>query len=187
MEIHKLKSGSTSSTIRKSTQIYLGSDQMNRNEEHIQLVPYTPEYREIFKRLNESWIRQYFKMEEKDYESLDHPKESILDKGGHIVVALRNGLAVGVCALIKSDNSKYPYELAKMGVAPEARGLGIGYRLGLAIIENAKELGARYLFLESNTILEPAISLYRKLGFKEIQGYTSPYERSNIQMLLELD
>ncbi len=160
---------------------------MDHKEENIQLVPYTAEYRQIFKQLNEAWIRQYFKMEDKDYESLDQPKESILDKGGHIIVALLNGRPVGVCALIKSETSKYPYELAKMGVAPEARGLGIGYRLGLAIIENAKELGAKSLFLESNTILEPAISLYRKLGFKEIQGYTSPYERSNIQMLLDLD
>lgn len=160
---------------------------MSRKKEKIQLVPYTPEYQEVFKQLNEAWIRQYFKLEDKDYESLDHPEETILDKGGQIIVALWKGRPVGVCALIKSDYSKYPYELAKMGVAPEARGLGIGYRLGLAIIENAKELGARNLFLESNTILEPAISLYRKLGFKEIQGYTSPYERSNIQMLLELD
>ncbi|MBT8234642.1 MAG: GNAT family N-acetyltransferase [Bacteroidia bacterium] len=160
---------------------------MNQKKEKIQLVPYTPEYRDVFKELNEAWIRQYFKMEDKDHESLDHPEETILDKGGHIIVALWNGRPVGVCALIKSEHPKYPYELAKMGVAPEARGKGIGYRLGMAIIENAKELGAKSLFLESNTLLKPAISLYKKLGFIEIQGYTSPYERSNIQMLLELD
>lgn len=74
-----------------------------------------------------------------------------------------------------------------MCVDPEARRLGIGYKLGQAIISSAKELGADKLFLESNTVLKPTISHYRKLGFKEIQGNPSPYERINIQMLLEFN
>ena len=36
--------------------------------------------------------------------------------------------------------------------------------------------------LESNTILDPAINLYRKLGFEPVQGGVSPYDRCNIQM-----
>ncbi|NND16223.1 MAG: GNAT family N-acetyltransferase [Eudoraea sp.] len=160
---------------------------MITQEDNIQLVPYESKYREAFKRLNEVWIRQFFKMEAKDYESLEHPEETIINKGGYIIVALRNDQAVGVCALIKLDHPEYTYELAKMGVAPEARGLGIGYKLGKAIIEKARGLGANNLFLESNTILVPAISLYRKLGFKEIENIGSPYERSNIQMLIEFN
>ncbi|RYY25293.1 MAG: MarR family transcriptional regulator, partial [Chitinophagaceae bacterium] len=49
-----------------------------------------------------------------------------------------------------------------------------------------RELGARKVYLESNTKLEPAINLYYKLGFKKIAGAPSPYERCNIQMELEL-
>jgi len=52
--------------------------------------------------------------------------------------------------------------------------------------EKAKALGAKKLFLESNRILTPALSLYQKLGFVEMVGATSPYERSDIQMELIL-
>ena len=160
---------------------------MTGNHDHIELVPYKREYQNVFKELNESWIREFFKMEAKDYESLLHPKRTILDKGGEIVVALLSGQPVGVCALIKMDHPDYDFELAKMGVAEEARGKGIGYLLGQEIINKAKRRGARNIFVESNTILAPAISLYRKLGFKEIPGKPSPYERSNIQMLIDFD
>lgn len=156
------------------------------NSDKIDIVSFQPEYREAFKKLNEDWIRQYFRMEELDYLALDHPETYIINKGGYIAVALENKKPIGVCALIKLEQHSYDYELAKMGVAPEAQGKGIGYQLGLDIIRKAKELGGRNLFLESNTVLEPAIALYKKLGFEELKGAVSPYERSNIQMALHL-
>lgn len=125
-------------------------------------------------------------MEEEDFKALNHPRHKILEPGGAIFVALHEEEAVGVCALIKMAHGPYDYELAKMGVAPEMRGKGIGYQLGLAIINKARELGGKTLFLESNTVLGPAISLYRKLGFQKIDRLTSPYERCNIQMVLSL-
>jgi GNAT superfamily N-acetyltransferase len=152
----------------------------------INIVPYSDTYAAAFRSLNEEWISRYFKMEEMDRISLYHPKEYILDKGGYIGVALLNGEAVGVCALIPSYKEEYDFELAKMGVSPKAQGKGIGKLLGLHIIEKAKALGAKKLYLESNRILKPALSLYEKLGFKEIVGATSPYERSDIQMELNL-
>lgn len=51
----------------------------------------------------------------------------------------------------------------------------------------AKELGASKIYLESNTILKPAIQLYQKLGFQKIVGRTTPYKRCNIQMELILN
>jgi hypothetical protein len=47
-------------------------------------------------------------------------------------------------------------------------------------------LQADRVYLESNTILEPAIRLYRKLGFDEFVGEPSPYARCNIQMVLDV-
>jgi N-acetylglutamate synthase-like GNAT family acetyltransferase len=70
-------------------------------------------------------------MEETDYKSLDHPDEYILNKGGHILMALYNNEPVGACALIKMDNDMY--ELAKMAVSPKAKGKGIGFILGQAM------------------------------------------------------
>lgn len=152
----------------------------------VKIVPFSDVYKKAFKTLNEEWIKKYFRMEEMDHKSLSHPQEYILDKGGHIAVALLNDEPVGVCALIPSEREGFEFELAKMGVSPKAQGLGIGKLLGNHIIEKAKSLGCKKLYLESNRILKPALRLYEKLGFVEIVGAESPYERSDIQMELTL-
>ncbi|OYX82865.1 MAG: MarR family transcriptional regulator [Flavobacteriales bacterium 32-34-25] len=155
-----------------------------RESESVQIVPYEEKYQKAFKSLNEQWISTYFKMEEADYKSLDNPDKYILERGGKIFVALYNNQAVGVCALVKMEDPEYDFELAKMAVSPEIQGKSIGWLLGQAIVNAAKDIGASKLFLESNTILKPAINLYHKLGFKKIVGRATPYERSNIQMEL---
>ena len=155
-----------------------------RESNDVQIVPYEPKYKAAFKQLNEEWISTWFKMEESDYKSLDHPEEYILGKGGFIFFALYKGNPVGTCGLIKMD--EHSFELAKMAVSPAAKGKGIGFLLGKACMTKAKEAGANRLYLESNTILKPAISLYHKLGFKKVNGAPSPYERCNIQMELSL-
>jgi DNA-binding MarR family transcriptional regulator/predicted GNAT family acetyltransferase len=151
-----------------------------RESSSIEIVDYQPKYLEAFKQLNVEWINTWFKMEEADHKILDHPQEYVLDRGGYILLALDNGKPVGTCALIKIGNDTF--ELSKMAVSPEAKGKGIGWLLGNAAIEKAKKTGAKRLYLESNTILKPAINLYYKLGFKRIPGTPSPYERSNISM-----
>lgn len=155
-----------------------------RESQQVKIISYQPGYKKDFKELNERWISTYFKMEEADHKALDHPEKYILNKGGKILFATYNGRIAGTCALIKMD--EHTYELAKMAVSPDIQGKGIGYLLGKAIIEEAKALGASTLYLESNTLLKPAINLYHKLGFKKITGKPSPYERSNIQMELSL-
>ncbi|ULQ52733.1 bifunctional helix-turn-helix transcriptional regulator/GNAT family N-acetyltransferase [Flavihumibacter fluvii] len=158
-----------------------------RASREVSLVPYSAKHKKAFRDLNEEWISTYFAMEKEDYKALDNPKEYILDKGGSIIVALLNGEAVGICALIKMKDPEYDYELAKMAVAPKAQGRNIGFLLAQAIIEKARSLGAKKLYLESNTLLKPAINLYHKLGFQKVSGRESPYARSNIQMGLVLD
>src|SRR5882757_3179238 len=156
-----------------------------RESEDVQIIDYEPRYAEAFRQLNEEWITTWFKMEEEDYHALDHPKEHILDGGGHIFIALYKGEPMGTCAIIKMKDGGF--ELAKMGVSPKAKGKGIGWLLGRACIEKARELGATRVYLESNTRLKPAISLYHKLGFRTIAGPPSPYERCDIQMELAIN
>jgi DNA-binding MarR family transcriptional regulator/predicted N-acetyltransferase YhbS len=155
-----------------------------RESGQVEIVPFTPAYQAAFRQLNEEWITKYFRMEEGDYKSLDHPMEYIIDKGGYIFIALYKGEPVGTCGLIRMDKDEF--ELAKMAVAPKAQGLGIGYLVGKACIDKARSVGARRIYLESNTTLKPAIQLYHKLGFRKVTGPPSPYERSNIQMELPL-
>jgi len=153
-----------------------------RESRQVRIVDYLPAYQPAFRQLNEEWITQYFRMEENDYKALDHPQEYILDKGGHIYIALYKDEPVGACALIPMADGGF--ELAKMAVSPQAQGLGIGYLIGKACIERARALGAPRVYLESNTTLKPAINLYYKLGFRKAAGPPSPYERANIQMEL---
>jgi ribosomal protein S18 acetylase RimI-like enzyme len=156
-------------------------------EKIIRIVNYEPQYQGVFRALNVEWISTYFVMEAADYKALDHPDTYILEQGGHILVALYGEEPVGVCALINmKDDPEMDYELAKMAVSPKAQGKKIGWILAQAVLEKARSLCAKTLFLESNTILTPAINLYRKLGFVEVHNRPSPYERANIQMKLSL-
>lgn len=157
-----------------------------RESKDVRIVPYTAKYQMNFKTLNEEWISNFFEMEEADYKALDHPNEYILAKGGKIFVALYNNEPLGVCAILKLDHSEYDFELAKMAVSPKAQGKNIGWLLGLEAIKTAQELGAKKIYLESNTILKPAINLYHKLGFQKVVGQPTPYKRCNIQMELIL-
>ncbi|SEW17379.1 transcriptional regulator, MarR family with acetyltransferase activity [Chitinophaga sp. YR573] len=157
-----------------------------RESKDVRIVNYEDRYQAAFKSLNEEWISTYFQMEEADYKALDNPKGYILDRGGKIFVALYNNEPVGVCALIKMDDPDYDFELAKMAVSPKIQGKSIGWLLGQAVVNAAKELGASQIYLESNTALKPAINLYQKLGFRKVVGRSTPYERCNIQMELQL-
>ncbi|WP_347052311.1 bifunctional helix-turn-helix transcriptional regulator/GNAT family N-acetyltransferase [Flavobacterium olei] len=161
------------------------SDQKKiRESKNVEIVSYQPQYREAFRDLNVEWISKYFEMEEADYKALDNAESYILNKGGKILVALYDNEPVGVCALIKMNHPEYDFEMAKMAVSPKAQGKNIGYLLGKAIIDSAREMGAKKIYLESNTILKPAINLYYKLGFEKVFGLETPYKRCNIQMEL---
>ncbi|MGI9328561.1 MAG: GNAT family N-acetyltransferase [Pseudomonadales bacterium] len=150
----------------------------------VTIVDYAPRHQAAFAALNYAWIEQYFSIEAADRESLDHPQEKILQPGGAILMAELHSEAVGTCALIRISDSEL--ELAKMAVSEAHRGARIGLLLGQAAIERARHLGASQLWLESNTILTPALSLYRKLGFQAEPQQPSDYARSNIQMRLQL-
>ncbi|MBD2071331.1 GNAT family N-acetyltransferase [Leptolyngbya sp. FACHB-671] len=156
-----------------------------RERQQVEIIDYKSEFHDEFKRLNYEWIEKYFKLEEADRQSLNHPNEKILATGGHIYMARSNSEIVGTCALIKVDDDTY--ELAKMAVTETAKGKGIGWLLGQAAINKAHELGAKTVFLESNTALAPAINLYQKLGFQKVVRPSSHYERCNIQMELKLN
>lgn len=157
-----------------------------REQSSVEIVPYSPEYQKAFQSLNEHWITRHWELEPHDIELLSNPQAHIMDKGGFILVALHNGNPVGVCAMCGMEGNSYDYELAKLAVNPDSQGMGIGRMLCDAAIEKARAKGAKRLFLESNTILRPAINLYRKLGFRELKEYHPAYVRGDIQMEMTL-
>ena len=141
-----------------------------------------------FRTLNEEWISHYFKMEDKDREALDHPRSAILAKGGRIFFALVDGECVGCCALLRLGEAEF--EVAKMAISPSLRGGGIGRVLLAAVVEAARASGVRRLYLETNSILGPAIRLYESIGFRHLppeRVQPSPYARANVYMELVFD
>ncbi|MDR4891796.1 MULTISPECIES: GNAT family N-acetyltransferase [unclassified Chryseobacterium] len=157
---------------------------MNDIKNEVKITAYEPQYKEAFKALNEEWIKTFFVMESGDYKLLDHPEEEILNKGGHIAFALLNGEVVGTCALVKTENNLLTFELSKMAVSPKAQGKKLGYLLGNALVEKAKELNAEKVFLVTNSILVPAIKLYEKLGFIHTPIGHAEYDRADVRMEL---
>ena len=116
-----------------------------------------------FRRLNEEWITRHFRLEEKDSRTLNNPSQYILLPGGYIAMALVEEDAVGCCALIRLDDTTF--EVAKMAVNPAWQGRGLGRKLLEHVIQEARRLGAKRLYLETNSRLVPAIRLYESLGF----------------------
>lgn len=141
-----------------------------------------------FHAINIAWIQRYFVVEKKDRETLEHPREAIIDKGGAILMAMAGETAVGCVALIALEGigDAGGYELAKMGVTPEAQGRGVGRKLIQAAVAHARGLGATRLYLETNSALKPALKLYADAGFQSIKGPPSPYARADVQMELWL-
>jgi GNAT superfamily N-acetyltransferase len=152
--------------------------------QEIVIVDFEPRYAEAFARLNYAWIEKYFEIEPNDRHQLEHPDQTIIESGGYIKIATLNDKVVGVGALIPSGVGVY--ELAKMAVAEEAQGKGIGYKIASALIEQAKALGATTLELLTNTKLGAATHLYYKLGFVEATFDAKGYKRADLKMELHL-
>jgi len=154
----------------------------------IEIRSFQSEDSPVFRLLNEAWITKYFSLENEDRLTLGNPEERILKPGGHIFMAIANNKCIGCCALILLGPGLF--EVAKMAVAEEHQGRGIGRKMLEYTIAQAKALGARTLFLGSNTRLREAIHLYESAGFRHLPPErvpSSPYERANVFMELHLE
>ena len=140
-----------------------------------------------FRTLNEEWIARYFTLEARDIETLGDPETTILRQGGSVFMLYADSLPVGCVALIPLGQEVY--ELSKMAISPQLRGRGLGRRLLLHAIAEARILGATSLFLGSNTRLADAVHLYESVGFRHVPPASlppNPYSRANVSMQMSL-
>jgi ribosomal protein S18 acetylase RimI-like enzyme len=146
----------------------------------MEIVEFEPRHAEAFRVLNEAWIAKYFTLEPKDREVLNDPQGKIIDRGGRIFIALKDGEAVGCAALIRLSDGGY--EVAKMTVSEDLRGSGLGRMLMQRCIDAGAEDGAPRLYLETNSSLGPALGLYRAMGFRDLAPAKTDYVRADVFM-----
>jgi DNA-binding MarR family transcriptional regulator/predicted GNAT family N-acyltransferase len=69
-----------------------------------------------------------------------------------------------------------PTEIKRMWVAPSARGMGLGRRLLTELEGRAAAQGARTVRIETNKSLTEAITLYKSVGYEEVDPFNDlPY------------
>ena len=152
----------------------------------LQIHSFRDDLAQAFHDINVQWIGAMYRIEQTDRDVLENPRARIIDRGGDILFVEANGLGVvGACALQKTGEDEF--ELTKMGVVESARGRKVGEFLLHAVIARARELGAKRLYLLSNSKSAAAIHLYEKLGFVHDAGimaaFGARYERCNVAML----
>lgn len=146
------------------------------------VVTYHPRWRQAFEQLNRQWIETYFVLEQADRQAFADPEHKIVEPGGQIFFVVEGEAVLGTCAVIA--HSPEVHEIAKMAVAPAARGRGLGDLLMEACVEFSRAAGAREVVIVSNTKLQPAIRLYEKHGFVRVPFENDGrYARADIKLV----
>jgi putative acetyltransferase len=146
---------------------------------------YRNEYRADFERLNRDWIETFFVLEDADREIFRDPDKAVIQPGGQIFFVVDDDGVQGTCAVVPHQPGVF--EIAKMAVAPGARGRGYGDLLMEASVEYARRAAARRVVIVSNTVLASAIRLYQKHGFVQVPlDQHERFARANIRLEREL-
>ncbi|BEE01932.1 MarR family transcriptional regulator [Aeromonas dhakensis] len=104
---------------------------------------------------NLDFLHETYQGERSRYWVIEGPDGTILGGGGIAPLAGEEGQ---VC------------ELQKMYFMPSLRGLGLGRRLVLQALDEARALGYQRCYLETTAVLREATALYESLGFEHLPG-----------------
>jgi putative acetyltransferase len=116
---------------------------------------------------------------------LDDIEDSYLKPGGVFeVIEDEAGNLVGTVGLYRIDDETC--ELRKMYFTPRLRGRGMGLHILERTVQAARTLGFKRMTLETASVLEKAIQLYTRFGFKPYDRIEHRSIRSDRAYFLEL-
>ena len=106
--------------------------------------------------------------------------------GGYefLLLAKKDTQPIGAVGLKK--HSSDVCEMKRLFVYPHIQRLGAGEALSARLMKEAKKCGFKKMLLDSLRRLEPAVKLYKKLGFQEVQPYNYNPEDDVVYMEREL-
>ena len=122
--------------------------------------------------------------------NLDHLHETYLgEKSRYWVIEGQDGTILGGGGIAQLAGEAETCELQKMYFLPALRGLGLGRKLVLHALDEARALGYRRCYLETTEVLREATALYESLGFEHLPGPLgcTGHDACEICMVLELE
>lgn len=153
----------------------------------LSIVPFDDAHVPAFFDMNKAWIEENFTLEPLDIAVLSEPRKYILDAGGEIWCAVKDGKAIGCYALLHIQNAlgERLLEFTKFAVDAQYRGEGAGTALFAHAQARAKTLGAAELILYTSTHQARAVEMYYKAGFVSVpmdEVNKARYARANLFM-----
>lgn len=89
---------------------------------------------------------------------------------GALFIAYNDGEAVGCVAGFKSEGGAF--EVTRLWVRSECRGMGVGDKLVGALLNSASQSGYKNSVLRSRREMTSAHNVYRRAGFVDVDGNT---------------
>jgi len=130
-------------------------------------------------------ISEYFDKSEYEKEINELPGKYVYPDGA-LLLAYYNHSPAGCVALKRIDNDSC--EMKRMFVYEQFHGLGIGKQLAEEIVKRAKELGFKYMKLDTSFRQVEAQRLYQSIGFQPCDPYYDlPDRLRNWLVFMELD
>ena len=127
-------------------------------------------------------LQSYLELTYPSIERYGWSPQQMVSEGVSFYLAYFDGEAVG-CAGIKLEDTDHG-EVKRLYVRPDQRGRGIGRLLMASLEDRARELGARYVRLETGNRQLVAIKFYESIGYKRCPLF-GRYQDDGISLFYE--